>query len=61
MTTKLDRFSQSNIELSTKSARLEQALGQLQHDYDIYYNKATTFEVELDVLKANSEREYETL
>ena len=54
-------MSQLNIDLTSKVNRLEQSNQELSQDYKIYYEKAQSLEMELEMTKANSERDIENL
>ena len=59
MTVKLARITQSNIELSTKNARLEANNGELGAENELYRNKCQSLEMELEMTKVNNERDME--
>lgn len=54
-------MSQLNIDLTSKVNRLEQSNQQLSADYQYYSEKAQSLEMELEMTKANSDRDIEQL
>lgn len=59
MTQKVARISQTNIELTNKSNRLESNLTEVLTENEALKNQLQTLEMELEMTKVNNERDIE--